>query len=81
MKAKKTKSGPCLEISCATLFSAKDPPTFDFMHFALHAPHFREQTLNATPTPDLRKLTICSGHIGGFLFRTSEVRWPSGLET
>lgn len=81
MKAKKTKSGPCLEISCATLFSAKRSPPFDFMQFALHAPHFREHTLNTTPTPHLRKLTICSGHISGFLFRASEVRWPSGLET
>ena len=29
---KKTKSGPCFEISCATPFSAKNPIAFDLMH-------------------------------------------------
>ena len=31
-----TKSGQCLEISCATIFSAKDPLTVDLMHFAYY---------------------------------------------
>jgi len=31
---RKTKSGPCFEISCATPFSAKNPIAFDLMHTA-----------------------------------------------
>ena len=34
MNRNTAKSGPCLDISCETFFSAKDPRTFDLMHFA-----------------------------------------------
>ena len=50
-----TKSGPCLEISCATIFQPRIPAHLIWCICILHAPYFRGQTLNTTPPPYLRK--------------------------
>ena len=59
VKKNKTKSGPCLEISCATIFQPRIPAHLIWCILHTGCTLFPGTDLKYNPPPYLRKLTVC----------------------